>query len=945
MPVFLVSSVCQTTARLLVFKCILLIILKNHFHLRQISEISVYRSNSIFFIMKNSLQLLRNLFGIFFLFVLFLLLPGMNSLAQTIYPDYHDGRVYLKYRDDVAINFTVSNSNAVEISSVPFIAALGSDFRLQSLSRPFNLNNDSKLVRTLMLEFYDPEKVDQILARLKMQPELEYVERVPYDRIYYVPNDSLYNLYNGPQNWNWHLDRIQADLAWDISKGSSEIRVAIVDNAVWVDHPDLAGKIVAQRDTYYNTNNANPPGTGDPAEWSHGTHCAGLAAGISDNGIGIASVGFNVSIIAVKAAANNNSNSIYGYAGIQWAADNGADVINMSWGGTGYSQTNQNLINSISAMGIVLVAAAGNDNVTTPHYPSAYANVISVASTDFDDVKSDFSNYATSVDVSSPGGTCAGGPAGLLSTTFNSATLGNYDLSQGTSMSAPIVSGLCGLVLSINPQLTPAQVENILESTADDIYAVNPTYTGMLGAGRINAYQAALHTPYQPTADLTTEVTTILPGGSGILFTDLSTGVPSQWQWTFEGGNPASSTSGTPASVRYTNPGVYDVSLTVTNDYGTSSIVYPDYITVTNTPAPYVGIGASDTLPCISSTVVLNDLSLYSPNAWEWSITPSSFELVNGSSLNSQNPEVRFMLPGPYSVSLSVWNENGVSSMSFIDFIKAKGAVPSYSVDLEDGTPGYFTLWDTIKSQSAVDARSANQSTKSIHFHGDPVPTGWKGSPTAGTPDQAWIENRQFQSEAQMCGVDATGMLNVALELDLRQTYSLGPRYSWFRVLVNGAQVPDDQGVLDFNPTTTGADPWQRLTFDLTAFAGSVFDITLQACNRFSYHVQGEGDNVFVDNISIINTTSVSEQAHEETGVKVYPNPSDGEFTLQVNNLKGIIGLKVVSLLGNVVYTAGDIKVNGSLSKAIDLSFLPAGIYFLSVNSGKQQINQRIIIR
>ncbi len=895
--------------------------------------------------MKNTLLFYRNFSGKFFLFILFLAMPGMISLAQTVSPDYHDGRIYLKYRDNVAVNFTVMADNTVEISSVPFIAALGNEFRLKGLSRPFYLNNDSKLVRTLMLEFYDSDKVGQILARLNQEPELEYAERVPYDRIYYVPGDSLYNLYNGPQNWNWHLERIQADRAWDISKGSSEIRVAIVDNAVWVDHPDLAGKIVAQRDTYYNTNNANPPSSGDPLEWSHGTHCAGLAAGASDNGIGIASVGFNVSIIAVKAAANTNSNSIYGYTGIQWAADNGADVINMSWGGTGYSQTNQNLINTISNMGIVLVGAAGNDNVTTPHYPSAYANVISVASTDFDDVKSDFSNYATSVDVSSPGGACAGGPAGLLSTTFNSATFGNYDLMQGTSMAAPIVSGLCGLVLSINPQLTPAEVESILESTADDIYTVNPTYTGMLGAGRVNAYQAALNTPFQPTAGLTTEVTTVLPGGSGILFTDLSSGVPSQWEWTFEGGNPASSTSGTPAPVRYTSAGVYDVSLTVTNDFGTSSVVFPNYITVTTTPTPWVGIGASDTLPCISSQVVLNDLSLYSPTAWEWSITPSSYELLNGTSLSSQNPEVKFMVPGPYSVSLSAWNENGVSSMSFQDYIKAQGAVPSYSVDLEDGTPGYFTLWDTIKSQSAVDGRSANQSAKSIHFHGDPIPTGWQGSPTAGTPDQAWVTNRKFHSEAQMCGVDATGMENVALELDLRQTYSLGPRYSWFRVLVNGVQVPDDQGVMDFNPTTTGADPWQRLTFDLTAYAGSVFDLTLQACNRFSYHVQGEGDNVYVDNVSIINTTSVSGQTSEETGMKVFPNPSEGEFTLQINNLKGKIDLKIVSLLGNVVFATSDIYVNGSLSKAIDLSSLPSGIYLLSVNSEKQQMNQRIIIR
>lgn len=879
------------------------------------------------------------------LIIISVVLTAGSSYAQTVYSAYHDGRIYFKFRDNQAVNFTADENNIVDISEIPFVSALSSEFSLKELSRPFYLNNDSKLIRTLMLEFNDIDKVDQIIARLKMVPELEYVERVPYDRIYYTPNDSLYNLYNGPQNWNWHLERIQADQAWDISKGSSDIKVAIVDNAVWAEHPDLAGKIVAQRDTYYNTNSSNPPNSGDPMEWSHGTHCAGLAAGISDNNIGIASVGFNVSIIAVKASANNNSNSIYGYTGIQWAANNGADVINMSWGGTGFSQTNQNLINSIANMGIVLVAAAGNDNVTTPHYPSAYANVISVASTDFDDVKSDFSNYATSVDVSAPGGSCPGGPAGLLSTTFNSATFGNYDLMEGTSMAAPVVSGLCGLLLSINPQLTIAEVESILESTADDIYDVNPNYTGLLGAGRINAYQAALHTPFEPTAGLMAEVTTILPGGNGLQFYDRSTGVPSTWAWTFEGGNPASSTSQEPLPVRYANPGVYDVSLTVTNDYGTNTIVMEDYITVTTTPVPYVMISASDTLPCISSQTVLSDESLYTPNAWEWSISPSSYELLNGTTLSSQNPEVKFMVPGAYTIGLTAWNSNGSASQSFADFIRVQGAVPSYSIDMEDGTAGFFTLWDTIKSQSAVDGRSASESLKSIHFHGDPVPTGWKGSPTAGTPAQAWVENRQFHGEANICGVDATGMENVALELDLRQTYSLGPRYSWFRVLVNGEQVANDEGVSDFNPVTTGDDPWTRHTFDLTAYAGGIFDITLQACNRFSYHVQGEGDNVFIDNISILNTTSVAKVPESRESVQVYPNPSEGRFNVAVNGPKGEINLKVYSLLGNVVYSSLRNQSGGNFTRQLDLSGIPSGMYILSVETGNKTTNQRILIR
>lgn len=884
-------------------------------------------------------------------FYLQMLLAGtilffINPLVgQTVYQDYHDGRIYLKYKDYIVPQFSVRSDNKVDIEDVPAVSALRNSYRLKDLSRPFDLNHDQKLSRTLMLEFEDFEKVDEIINQLKSSPDLEYVERVPYDRIDFSPNDTLYTLYNGPQNWNWHLERIQADLAWDITKGSPEIKVAIVDNAVWVDHPDLAGKIVAQRDTYYNTDNPNPPSTGDPAEWSHGTHCAGLAAASSNNEIGVASVGFDVSIIAVKAAANTNANSIYGYTGIQWAAANGADVISMSWGGSGYSQTNQNLINTISNMGIVLLGAAGNDNVTTPHYPSAYANVISVASTDWNDAKSDFSNYSTTVDVSAPGGVSSPGPAGLMSTTFNASNYGNYDLSQGTSMSTPVAAGLAGLVLSINPLLTPAQVENILKSTADDIYGVNPDYVGMLGAGRINAYQAVLHTPFEPTAAFETPVTTILPGGEGISFTDKSTGVPSSWSWTFEGAIPAGSTEQNPENIVYPVAGTFDVSLTVTNDFGTHTITYPDYITVTASPSPYVNISVSDTTPCISSAVVLNDLSLYNPDAWEWSISPSTYELAAGSNLNMQNPEVLFKVPGLYSVSLNASNTNGMSTLNVSDFIHVQGAVPFYSIDYEDGMPGYFELWDTIKSQSAIDKYAANQSAFGLHFHGDPVPVGWKGSPTAATPEQAWVENRQFHSEAHICGVDGTGIQNLALELDLRQTYSLGPRYSWFRVLVNGEQIASDDGIADFNPVTAGDDPWQRITFDLSPWAGAIFDITLQACNRFSNQLQGEGDNVFIDNISISNITSTPVVSKLKPEIRVFPNPSNGVFNIALNTSKEVSAIRVVSLLGNVVYASGKEIIGSNGLKSIDLSGLPAGIYLLSVNSGSEQLNKRIVIK
>jgi len=882
--------------------------------------------------------------GMLLLLVL-VLFAGMNLFAQTYDKNYQDGRLYFKFKDNVNPGITVRSDNSVDLNQIPFISQLQSQFRLKSLSRPFYLNDDPKLLRTFMLEIEDYPKIAEVINELLNEQDLEYVEKVPMEYIHYVPNDSLYNLYTGPNNWNWHLDVIQAEQAWDISKGSADIKVAVVDNAVWVNHPDLADKIVAQRDTYYNTNDANPPGTGDPFDWSHGTHCAGLVGAITDNGTGIASIGYNVSLIAVKAANNTNANGIYGFPGIQWAANNGADVISMSWGGPGYSATNQNLINTIYNMGIVLLASAGNDNVSTAHYPSGYNNVISIASTNSDDLKTDFSNFGTTVDLCAPGGYATPGPSGLLSTTYNSSTYGNYDLMAGTSMATPVAAGLAGLILSINPALTPAQVETIMKTTADDVYAVNPTYTGQLGSGRINAYRAAANTPFEPTAGFTTPVTTILPGG-GVDFTDISTGVPSTWQWSFQGGTPNSSTQQHPANIRYNSPGVYDVTLTVTNVFGTSTLVLEDYITATNTPAPYIYVNVSDENPCIYDDVTLMDESLYSPNAWEWIITPETVEYINGTSASSQNPQVNFLVPGLYSVALNASNNNGTSSVNLENYIDVQGGHPTFTVDMEDGTSGAFMVWDTVKSQSKIDSRAANMSAFGIHFHGDPIPTGWSGGATSTTPAQAWGTNLAFHGKAYICGVDATGMDNVALTLDLRQTFSLGSKFSWFRVTVNGEPVADESGQTDFNPGTAAADEWKTLTFDLSAYAGTVFDVVLQTATRFSDKTQGEGDNVFIDNISITNTTPVRPQVSTARELKVYPNPSSGLFTISTGILNGKnIGIRVSSLPGNLVYSENVVAGSGAFSKAIDLSHLPSGVYLLMVSDGVQQLNQRLIIR
>lgn len=391
--------------------------------------------------------------------------------SQTKNENYIDGEIYLKVKDNYKVDFDFkSKSPNIDIKNVPFLeeAKRRLDFSVKS---SLYFAKSEKLRRTLRISTQDYENIDKLIRELEQLEQVEYVEKVPINRTSLTPNDLGGNTTTG----QWGLHKIEAEDAWTVTTGSSSIVVAVVDNAFQTNHPDLAGKFVTGRDVSDNDSNTNPPNAG----FSHGTHVAGIVGAKTNNGTGIASVGYDVSIMPVKATPNNGNNGyIYdGYEGITWAADNGADVINMSWGGNSFSTTAQNIINDASAQGVILVAAAGNNNSADIHYPAGYNQVISVAATDINDNKASFSNYGSWIDVSAPG-------ASINST----VPYGNYSTFNGTSMASPMVAGLCGLILSVNPMLSSSQVEDCLTGTTDYINS----FVGSLGTGRINAHQAVL---------------------------------------------------------------------------------------------------------------------------------------------------------------------------------------------------------------------------------------------------------------------------------------------------------------------------------------------------------------------------------------------------------------------------------------------------------------------
>ena len=287
--------------------------------------------------------------------------------------------------------------------------------------------------------------VSDAVASLTICPSVRYVEPNYLAQMTdTIPTDSNWNLQYG-------LINIRAPQGWDYSRGSSNMIIAIVDTGVDLGHPDLSTKIVAGRDFVNNDFTAQDDN-------GHGTHVAGIAAAASNNGTGVAGVSWGARIMPVK-VLNAGGGGTYGdvIAGITWATDNGAHVINLSVGGTAASLALQNAVDYAVNNGVIVVAAAGNDGANLLRYPAAYSNTIAVGATDSFNNLAGFSNFGPEMDLVAPG-------VSIYSTNLGGA----YGYRSGTSMAAPFVSGLAAILRGI-PGSSAGTVRSIMESTALDL--------------------------------------------------------------------------------------------------------------------------------------------------------------------------------------------------------------------------------------------------------------------------------------------------------------------------------------------------------------------------------------------------------------------------------------------------------------------------------------------
>ncbi len=526
------------------------------------------------------------------------------------------GKVTVVFHDGVNIEKKSQSFGRVNFG-IPTLDQIFDKAQASAATRIFNgkttqfatASGTLDLSRYFEITVPEDQDIAALVEELKQNPNVKIAEPVWALPLLASPNDPSW-----PSQWAMEPAGPDPNFytAWDTETGSDSIVYANIDSGTQYSHRDLEPNIWVNPEedidgdgAVYDLDDLNgidEDGNGviddligydfftglgggvqagedagvpdsDPKDWDgHGTHVAGIVAAANNNGLDVTGVAGGwygghrsyrgVRIMALRVGATGSDGNGYvnsnncGTA-IEYAAENGARVINCSWGSSGTATMIAGMA-ACASMGVTVCHAAGNDNADDPDYLDAdpSTTVLSVASLGpSSDVRSSFSNYGTWVDVSAPG-------SSILSTYSNHYTATTATLS-GTSMASPMVAGLAMLIRSAKPSLSKARVDSIITATADNIDASNPTFIGQLGTGRINAVSALAGLPIA-------KFTSSISDGNVphmVNFTDASPGSPSAWKWYFGTGD--SSTLQNP-SFTYLNPGIYDVSLLTTtgNPFG-----------------------------------------------------------------------------------------------------------------------------------------------------------------------------------------------------------------------------------------------------------------------------------------------------------------------------------------------------------------------------------------
>ena len=628
--------------------------------------------------------------------------PASASQIQglSLTDEFVPGEVIVRFKD-----------NALPASGADTLAARAASVRMQAAAggprRPmlFRLGDSAQRAQALQalgvshkrgfrVPGFQPgeaerERYDTVLAvqALRARADVASADLNYIHRPLRVPNDPHYH-------YQWHYPMINLPQAWDITTGGAgNVIVAVVDTGVLLNHPDLDSKLVAGYDFISNATrardgdgidaNANDPGDlATPGKSSfHGTHVAGTIAAKSDNTLGVAGVSWGARIMPIRVLGQGGGTDFDIIQGVLFAAGlqndsntipaQRADIINLSLGGGAFSQTAQNAYTAARNAGVIIIAAAGNENTSQLSYPASYTGVVSVSAVDMNKNRAPYSNFGTAIDVAAPGGNMSvdlnndGIGDGVLSTLGDDSAgpiQSSYEFYQGTSMAAPHVAGVAALMKAVHPGLTPAQFDTELVngSITDDLGTAGRD--DIYGHGLINALKAVqraqvLAAPGGTAAALvaspaalnfgvtrTAMTLTVQNGGTGAL---AGVTVAANQTWV----NVAQTTGGADGLGTYTvtindtglqtQPGLYSARITFSS---TTPVVVPAQVAVTiEVGGAASGAGSAGVLYMIlidAATLVEVPgqvvMAAQPPYAYSFSgVAPGRYYVVAGTDLNN----------------------------------------------------------------------------------------------------------------------------------------------------------------------------------------------------------------------------------------------------------------------------------------------------------------------
>jgi PKD repeat protein len=508
---------------------------------------------------------------------------------------------------------------------------------------------------------------------------------------------------------------------------------------------------------------------------------------------------------------------------------------------------------------------------------------------------------------------------------------GVYYKDQATTGWIPFSLGL-----PANGQVTELEIYYDNDSISQDVIRASTYGRGLWSSDMY-------HT--MPSADFIANQT-VVPIGCAVDFMDISTGVPTWFRWSFQGGTPATSTLKNPEGIVYTNPGTYEVKLKVWNETGADSLTKTNYITVSDTLLPAVNFTADKFVLCSNDVVHFTDKSTNCPSEWLWNFNPGTITFLNGTTNSSQNPVVQFDAAGPYDVQLVISNAVGTKTLTRLDYIIKDGYSLPFMELFGSGfdtkhwqvlNPDLGITWDTITVGGIVPGSKAVY-MDFFHYSAD-------------------ARRDQMISPA----LDFTGYSAVTLtfkhayEQRLRKD-SLIVRISdncgdsWQRVWGMG---PDGTpGVFVTHPSTNlafypaSADDWCGGSYgtgcysiDLTPWANQPgIKLMFESYNRY-------GNNLFLNDIQISGPVGQAENSQGQAVVSIYPNPSHGQFNLSMTNSGQEVKMTVLNPQGQVVYTGILVSQSGKITRQLDLSGFPKGIYFVKLTGEMTTIVEKVVVQ